>query len=155
MYKCKHCDDEIVELDYEVDIESYEYGTAFLSSKKHTERNDIITDYDYSGSGDNEWKGRPIFKCQNCCEEIDPEVDLIWEEDEQEEKENNKEIEETPNAQTIFKGKEMYKSEKEDEISKYTTVCKKCKHLFLAETGFRDEIRGIQTCPKCSKVFSI
>lgn len=161
MYICPHCETRIEYLDYNVNINSTEYGTAYFNTEntENREERSFITDYDYNDQGDTEWNGRPEYQCPECNETIELN-ELIWQE-EKREKETEKKItiEENPLAiARMATNKILYTNENGDKISKNTTKCPKCKYLFKGEEKIGYGETGLienQTCPKCNKEYKI
>jgi uncharacterized protein YbaR (Trm112 family) len=155
MWKCPNCNNEIESLQYHVNTQSSEYGTAELSEKKQ-ERGDIVTDYNSDDYGDSDWDGSPEYTCPECDNDVSLN-ELIWV-DEDDEEENNKPKPEPEPEETLHKiilpENNIIKSDlprqAEDSI-----ICKNCRHIFVIEETYRpgygrEKDEEIFECPKCS-----
>ena len=152
-WKCPECKETIDEMYYEVSTTGYESGSCSLSKEKETERGDIIQDHDYGDSGNTEWDGDVIYKCQECDAEIDP-TELIWTGDEDDEDEEEKPLEppETLHKIIIPKSHIICEDEPKDS-SNSSLICKECRYVFCVSGGKEDWNGGNQEsfheCPKC------
>ena len=166
-WKCRHCNEEITEIRYSVLTSGTEYGNATLSDEKETDTSDIVIEHNYSDSGDTNWEDNCEYECMECDHNIDPEEDLIWIGDEDDEENEEENLEENPNAKIIFSlnhkqskciENNQWKNETMDEMINNSTICPKCKYLFPLDIDTNTEklIKDDELiiCPKCNKEFT-
>ena len=155
MWKCPHCESELKKLYFIASTIGWESGSAILSTKE-AKTYDRIVDYDYGDSGTDETDNYE-YKCPECDEYIDTD-DLIWEGEEETEKEV-KEPEPEESLHKIIMPKNRIISE---NLPKDTTqngiICKnkKCKYVFAYEQNdpYDQKKEEFFECPKCSTVTS-
>lgn len=159
-WKCPNCDDCIDNLDYTVDTQGTEYGTAYIrvESRRETPENieaPEISDYNSSQSNDGDWSGDVTYECPLCNFELSL-SDLIWVSDEEildEEPTNiTKPTTEPEECNHVLISPEnslrrnTFKPKKPDG----TILCKACRHMYICDDGrYPQEL--YTTCPKCGE----
>lgn len=159
MWKCPNCNHELERLDYHVNTQSSEYGTADLSDTKQI-RGDIVVDYNSDDYGDNEWDGSPEYTCPECDNDVSL-SDLIWVNDDDEEEEEKPKLPPEP-EETLHKiikpSKDIIKTDM-PKSTEDSIICKnkKCLHVFVIEESDTYQRRRnnidddeLFECPKCS-----
>ena len=160
MWKCPECEHEIEHLQYHVNTQSSEYGTADLSDTKQ-ERGDIVCDYNSDDYGDSDWDGSPEYTCPECDNDVSL-SDLIWVNEDDDEEEKPKVKKEPEPEETLHKiirpERDIIKSDL-PKSTEESIICKnkKCLHVFvIEETGTyqrrynNENDDEIFECPKCS-----
>lgn len=155
MWKCPECKKEIETLNYQVNTNSYEYGSAYLKENPKKEeieersRHEIITDYDCNDTGGTEWVDIPTYDCPECMSELNI-SNLIWENNiKKPEKKPEEEFEELNH--NIITTTEIKTSNIDKYIQNSFLICKHCFYTFATpyqENYINDEE---EACPKCNK----
>ena len=159
MWKCPKCENKIDSLDYDVPTTGTEWGTAYLSDKEPENPNNsdhVISEHDYSDSGDSNWEGDVTYRCRECDEDVELQ-DLEWvEEDDEEEEDKPGEPEETKHEIITPKNNIVVNSNSNQNQTLSSIVCKNCQYLYVAEGGTSNwnnsfESNSTSECPKCGE----
>jgi len=170
-WQCPHCNHTLEKLNYGVDTNQREYGTAYLTDEKpettedRNNSNEMIEDWNQDDNGDSEWSEDPSYSCHECNEELEL-SDLIWIEEEKitiEKIEPEKTTEPEETLHNIIHPEKSLLDERENRkrVFDATIICKKCNHVFINENDQYTDMHGISSnennsceCPKCSEMNS-
>jgi len=148
MWKCPECGAEISTMKYSAQTTGNEWGTISLPNKRR-EQDQIenYSDTNFDDSENTDW-GPYKYTC-NECEEIVNLSNLIWVEEEEEEKgEEEKEIEEEKHDIIYPKNNII---EEQNGILEKMLICDVCKTTYPLSNYSNQH----QECPKCGKIIKI
>lgn len=153
-WKCPHCEGEIENVDYSVNITQQEYGRADLTASPRTPTLAETDNHECNDCGGSEWDGDPTYMCPLCNQEIEiRDLTPIGEEETPEDPNHipaeNEELNET--RFSITKPQNQIITTQRIAIEGTILFCAKCKTGFASdlENGYFGE--HVFQCPKCER----
>ena len=157
-WKCPHCEEEIVHLNYEVATSGSESGTARIAPERQSPTTAFASDYECEDSGSGDWSGNVTHSCPECDRTLEPR-ELIYIESEEEaekailkkEEEDLEECAHTITTPTMGLNRSRFAPK---NILEGTMLCKQCKHMYIHDDGrYPQEL--YTTCPVCGEENSL